>query len=587
MSRPLRLVFRLAAALLALAVLSTAAFGTWLYVAARHKGAPDNVVPNVEYPDPTPLPSYKTTPRYRTALVGDTWEILDRQGRVMKLRGVNVGQGGKVPPWQPIEKGDTDAFRQLHDWGFNAIRLIVTWEALEPTPGGFNLEHLAYIRWFLDTAQQHGIVVILDNHHNEVSRCFGGDMAPPWAHRPGVVPQEALDKDCRYMGWPGLAELPRQLRWWADFFDGLWTPDRMSLQDHMIWSWQRLAEVVRGHPALLGYGPLNEAHCYAGWFAGVFHPMAQDCEAALSDYYRRFAKAIKDVDADALIFFEPPLKMLAPDWDGKDSAVVRPPVDGAVFSVHYYNGAELEATCDWTWRRDDCRLAEFLEATGELAADRFEAPRVLTEYGVHPCKAGALQDLQHQAVDIEDQSASAFVWNYWKHGETWGMTAWREGGEDMSLVVPEIYASGPAEVGTPRCVASALVRPYPMRVAGSDVRWSFDRSFQDWDGRAADTHHDGRPVTNTDVFTLTFRQGEGSLDTYVWVPRRLVYGDDPSTEAPEFTIDVSDGQWRWATGEPDLVVWSTNPKVAEHRMTITPWGGRRAPGDGVGTCVPR
>jgi hypothetical protein len=167
------------------------------------------------------------------------------------------------------------------------------------------------------------------------------------------------------------------------------------------------------------------------------------------------------------------------------------------------------------------------------------------------------------------------------------MTGFREGGEDRSLVVPTVFAESPAQVGAPRCVARAMIRPYPMRVSGANARWSFDRSFEDYRGMASDRHHDGRPVTDTDVFTLTFDQTDKATDTFVWVPRYSVYGDDPSTEAPEFTVDVSDGRWQWSPNDPNLLVWTPNAAVEHHSLKIAPWGGRRAPGQGIDGCVSR
>jgi endoglycosylceramidase len=572
-------------ALLLVVVVAVVALGVWLHNAAHHKGEPDRVVPFLEHPsEPAPRVG-EAEQRWRVSRVGDRHEILDAQGRVVILRGVNIGQGSKTPPFRPIAMGDDQAFAQLRDWGFNAIRFISTWEALEPRPMEIDLEYVHYVKWFLDAANRHGMVVILDNHHNEVSRCFGGDFAPVWAHRKGTIPPRALERDCLYMGWSGIPELPLQLRWWADFLDALWTPDELTLQDHVIRSWVKLAEVVQGHPALLGYGPFNEPHCYPGWFTRFFHPGKTDCEDALSDYYRRFSQAIRAVDPDALIFFEPPLRMLEPDWDGTHSGLTRPPVDGTVFSVHYYNGKELTATCDWTWNRQDCNLKPFLDRTRELAARQFDSAVVLTEFGAHWCKQGAAQDLSHQMVDIEDARVSSFVWNYWKTGDTWGMTGPGEGGEDMSLVIPEIYARYPDDPGRPRCFAGSLVRPYPMRVPGPLVHWSFDRSFENWRGDATDHRHDGTRLGNTDVFTFAFRESGGTGDTLVWVPRKLVYGDDRDTEAPAFTVTVSDGTWKWSTGDSNVMVWTTDSSVPEHTLTIKPWGGRRAPGNGVGDCV--
>ncbi|MBM4398062.1 MAG: cellulase family glycosylhydrolase [Deltaproteobacteria bacterium] len=547
---------------------------------------PDRRVPFHEWPAPVPKPRRADdVPRVRVERVGGEWQVLDALGRVVVLHGLNVGQGSKNPPWRSIGMGDEDAFRLMRSWGVNAIRLVLPWEALEPEPRRFDMETLAYVRWFLDQARSNDMLVVLDNHHNEVSRCFGGTGAPRWAHRPGVIPDEAAARDCRYVGYPGLDSLPHQLRWWADFWDGAWTPDDLALQDHVVWAWQKLAEVVRGHPALLGYGPFNEPHCYTGLAGRLLYPGETRCEEALSAFYRRFAFAIRAVDPDSLLFVEPPLAMIAPDWDGADTGIELPPVPGVVLSVHWYDGAVLDAGCDSTWDRDRCDLAEFLASTGRLAADRFGTARVLTEHGVHGCKRGAAEDLAHQMVDVEDAGASSFVWNLFVVGDTWGMTAPRTGGEDMSLVVPEIYASDPSQAGRPRCHAGAFVRPVPRRIAGEPIAWGFDRSFDAWDG-APDRHHDGRAVAGTDTFTLSFRQTAVVGDTHVFVPRALVFGEDPATEAPEFTVDVSDGTWRWAPDDPNVLVWTANPAVPEHTLTIKTWGGRRAPGNGIGDCVP-
>jgi endoglycosylceramidase len=567
----------------AAAAIGTGGLAAWLRWKARDKGVPDRAVPLREYP--ATVPPGGTPHAWRVAKAGDRFQIVDATGRVVVLRGVNVGQGSKNPPWRAIARDDVGAFDQLRSWGVNAIRLVLPWEALEPRPQELDAEVVSYARWFVDQADRHGMVVIVDNHHNEVSRCFGGTGAPPWAHRPGVVTEEALARDCRYMGWSGILDLPRQLRWWADFLDASWTPDGMALQDHVIASFAGLASALRGHPGLLGYGPFNEPHCYLGDIGRWLHPGERGCEEALSGFYRQFARAVRAADPGALVFIEPPLRMLEEDPDGSGTGIERPDVDGVAWSVHWYDGEELDATCDCTWDRAGCRLAEFLDASRQLAADRFGTVRVLTEFGVHGCKRGAAEDLAHEMLDIEDAMASSFVWNYFKTGETWGMTGPREGGEDMSLVVPEIYAADPADVGKPRCHAGAFVRPYPQRIAGVPVSWGWDHSYPEWRGEP-DRHHDGRPVGNTDAFTLVFRQGDATGDTWVYVPRALVFGEDPATGAPGPVVEVSDGDWRWSSWDANVLVWTTRPDRPEHRLEVRPPGRGRATGNGVGPCVP-
>lgn len=580
--KPFRIALWSLLAVVVVTALAAGGFALWLHLAANHKGAEDQPTKFYE-PPTTPAPRGTAQPRFTIGRLGDRWQILDSQGRVALFRGVNVGEGAMTPPWQPIAPGDSAAFAQLRSWGVNAIRFVLPWEALEPAPRQINLDHIAYVRWFLDEANRHGMVVVLDNHQADVSRCFGGAGAPVWAHRPGVVADADQARDCRYHGRPGLADLPGELRWWADFWDATWTPDDLALQDHAIAAWTKLAEVLRGHPGLLGYGPFNEPRCHHGRIADAFYPGQVRCEDAVSDYYRRFANSLRSVDPDALIFFETPGKDTRDHGQDAAADVRRPPVDGVVFAAHYRGSDDRGSACDGRWDRRDCDLASFLEASRERATKEFQSPVVLAEFGVNPCSQGAAEELSHQMVDIEDAGVSAFLWSYFRTGESRGMSGPREGGEDRSLVVPEVRATDPSQVGRPRCFAASFPRPYPSRLAGTLESYGFDRSYESWRG-APDSHHDGRPVRNTDEFTLTFRQGEVVADSFVWVPRTSVYGDDPSTEVPEFTVDVSDGHWRWSDLDPNLLIWTAGSGHPVHTLRIKPWGGRRAPGNGIGPC---
>jgi hypothetical protein len=398
------------------------------------------------------------------------------------------------------------------------------------------------------------MVVIVDNHQDHVSRCLGGVGAPPWAHRPGVVADGPTDGDCRHDGPAGLADLPGELRWWADFLDASWTPDDVALQDHVIWSFMQLAATLRGHPALLGYGPLDAPRCYAGALGAWLYPGERDCEEALSGFYRQFGRGIRAMDLDALVFLSPPVPWPGSAPDGAAAGVVRPDVDGVAWSVSACDGDASDRGCDAARERERCGLADLLAESSTMADARFDSVRVLSGFGVSGRETGAADALAHMMLDVEDAMASAFV-------------------TDFAL-----------EGGKPPCHAGAFVRPYPQRIAGVPVSWGWDHSYGS-QGGGPDRHHDGRPVGNTDVFTLVFRQGESKGETLVWVPRKLVFAEDPRTEAPEFVIDVSDGEWRWSSWDANVLVWTTRPDRPEHRLELKPWGGGRAQGNGVGDCV--
>jgi endoglycosylceramidase len=73
--------------------------------------------------------------------------ITDEFGREVILHGVNVVP--KLPPYIPItEKFDPQTslvdkdFKDLASWGMNLVRLGVMWEAVERTPGVYDMEYL-------------------------------------------------------------------------------------------------------------------------------------------------------------------------------------------------------------------------------------------------------------------------------------------------------------------------------------------------------------------------------------------------------------------------------------------------------------
>ncbi len=514
-----------------------------LWHLARHASAPDRAVSFLEPPD-RPAPS-RGVPLFRVARAGDRFEVVDDAGRVVVLRGVQMADAALRPPYRPVALGDDDAFRQMRSWGFNAVRLAVPWEALEPTPRALNLEHVRYLQWFLDTAHAAGMVVVLDNPLHGASRCLGGAGAPTWAHRPGLVSEEAAASGCEDPEDRWLPDWPRRLRWWADFYDGAWTPDDISLQDHLIRAFVKLAEVLQDQPALLGYGLAGGAPCEHGGLAAWLYPGRTPCDEALSDFYRRFARALRAVDADAMIFFEEPVRWDedAPSW----VEVQAPPVDGVVWSVP----ARLGGTASPDARFD-------LHALVGRATAQYHAPLVLCDVEVPRTRDAA----ERLVAVLEGARVSVFLSDY----------ARAEGAcNPRNLVVAE--GCGTARAGTPRCATGAFVRPAPLRIGGVGAAWGLARAPE------------AEEVAAPDIFTLTFRQADTYADTWIFVPRRLLYGEDPATEAPEFTVDVSDGPWRWAEWDDQVLVWTPDPAVEEHRLVLKPWGGRPAPGNGVGECA--
>ena len=127
----------------------------------------------------------------------------DESGRVILLRGVNLGGSSKVPltpdgaTWNldkfydhrevsfvgrpfPLIEAD-EHFNRLKQWGFNFLRFLVTWEAIEHAgPGIYDEEYLDYLHAIVSKAAEYGIDMFIDPHQDVWSRFTGGDGAPGW-----------------------------------------------------------------------------------------------------------------------------------------------------------------------------------------------------------------------------------------------------------------------------------------------------------------------------------------------------------------------------------------------------------------------
>lgn len=123
-----------------------------------------------------PLPEYAPT-----GFVGTDGVVFrDEIGRMLILRGVNVSNGSKGPPFFPawLEQGH---FQELADRGFNVVRFLVIWEAVEPEEGVFDSEYLDMVEDRVQWATDAGLYVLVDMHQDIWGPKFGGDGAPGWA----------------------------------------------------------------------------------------------------------------------------------------------------------------------------------------------------------------------------------------------------------------------------------------------------------------------------------------------------------------------------------------------------------------------
>jgi hypothetical protein len=242
--------------------------------------------------------------------------FVDRHGRHAILRGVNLGGDSKLPyphggtdrpgdfsdhatvsfVGRPFPAAETDEhLGRIAGWGFNTLRLLVTWEAVEHAgPGQYDVAFIDSIARICERAADFGLVVFIDFHQDAWSRMSGGSGAPCWLfdklgldyRRFGTadaahVMQYRYDytdsrrrQEDRYptMSWPINYKMPVNGIMWTAFFAGrTFTPDWLVdgrnvqdfLQSHYFGAVRAVAERVRELPNVLGFDSLNEPG--VGW----------------------------------------------------------------------------------------------------------------------------------------------------------------------------------------------------------------------------------------------------------------------------------------------------------------------------------
>ncbi|MFX0079534.1 MAG: cellulase family glycosylhydrolase, partial [Candidatus Hermodarchaeota archaeon] len=255
--------------------------------------------------------------------------FVDEGGRKVLLRGVNLGGSSKVPltpngaTHNKTDFTDYDVsfvgrpfplnqaprhFQRITHWGFNAIRFIVTWEAIEHAgPTQYDMEYLDYLEEVLKIAAEHQLYTFIDPHQDVWSRASGGDGAPIWTFEKAGLDVTKFDESeaaftmqSRYnpddpssylpMSWVQNFGRFASCHMFTLFFGGNeFAPtvrvDGMNIQDylqeHYMKAIQRVAYRVRDNPYVIGFETLNEPN--PGWIGRLVD--GSDSDISIQLYY--------------------------------------------------------------------------------------------------------------------------------------------------------------------------------------------------------------------------------------------------------------------------------------------------------------
>ncbi len=392
--------------------------------------------------------------------------ITDARGRVVVVHGTNMVE--KRPPYTPAAAGFSAADAAfLARLGFNAVRLGVIWKAVEPAPGVFDDTYLDHIARTVAMLARHGLLSLLDFHQDLFNERFEGEGAPDWAVEDGGLPNPRLGFPANYTGNPALEHALDA------FFSNAPGPGGIGLAERFAAAWAHVAARFRGLPTVLGYELVNEPFPGSAW-ATCLGATGCAFDAVLTAFYRRVAAAIRAVDPQTLVWYEPNVLFNV----GFGSAVGALGDPRAGFAFHDYCPTEPQTHSPAGCAAFDDRV--FGHALAHVA-ETGEAI-LLTEFG-------STSDAPYLTDMLARADRTMVPWLEWSYCRCNSPT---DTGAQPGLVVdPHRPPRGSNLV---RGTLRALVEPYPQVIAGTPQSWGFDPAARTFTlPRRRDDRRDGEP----------------------------------------------------------------------------------------------
>jgi hypothetical protein len=391
-------------------------------------------------------------------------------------------EGGRCPTivasaYPPLCESD---LAQMAAFGFNSLRLPLSWSLLEPERGHFSQTYADRAAQVVDWARALGIYVIIDMHQNAYSRYVGPGQgvdlsansgAPAWATLTDGLPSGLFLKNQREANGAVF-----------EAFSNFWY-NRSGIQDEYIAAISFLAKRFKDDSAVAGYSIFNEPQ--PGW---NLPPGFEDL--LLFPFYRRVIDAVAGAHdglpcptgifmpafcgyADAgvhddrhLFFLEPGLLRQITDFPTHLGLPVSS-YPNLVFDIHTYtHGFTVEAllgnhdpaTASYPWGGYDQTYS-----LGEREARVMGAALFVSEFGNDPKYDSVL--LANEVLEQEKHDVGFAFWT-WKEnsGTGWGMF------DPTKTNASPMQSSGCLRAARERLLA----RVYPRASSDPHVSYHYD-----------------------------------------------------------------------------------------------------------------
>jgi Cellulase (glycosyl hydrolase family 5)/Glycoside hydrolase family 5 C-terminal domain len=517
----------------------------------------------------------------------------DSKGRYVLFRGVNFGSRSKLAPFLPIAplnvkdikdldlkkeiesiKPELDLLKRL---GFNFIRLLISWKAIEPKPNP-NLDeilpegrrYLGYVKEIIDELYKRDLYVLLDFHQDIAHETYGGDGFPDWALAIDSKHKKPKPSNLRDKKWQFAYMINKLVKnTLKSFWENNLTNTEAGLENYPVRTHlektvgqtvrffnshdmndpQKQTEAEKGHPAVIGVEPFNEPHP-----VGI-----KDFETKLLfQYYLNVNSEIRKYDDKIFLFIEPGVDWTLSERDDSMPKSISGPfnlkrtfnlgfvrntmVEGkvlkkniqtylpkdpnslehlknrSVLSFHYYEPMAILdsfAKIPDNIYRFKREWPDIFAQLVKAATDRDLIP-FLTEFGAIQGGEQIREFVDLQFDQIESNLLDSTYWNYDLYNTVEGKDNWNL--EDFSLL-------GPNRV--PRNI-EVMARPYPLRSSAEPTLLFFDI-----ESKYAAIILSGNVIKD--------------VPTIIYVPYHYHY-------SPNFKVWTTGGQMEWDK-ENQLVYW--------------------------------
>lgn len=365
--------------------------------------------------------------------------IEDQYGRQLILHGLNTSSSAKYGNYLPwIEEADVE--REAKEYGFNYVRLLTSWVAIEPQQGVYDENYINELAKRVEWYTSRGMYVMIDMHQDVYGACVGGNGHPDWS----CIKEGAQPIDLTGLPWWLKNIDPTVIASWKNFWE---YKDYKFLQDHYVNAWLKLVERFKDNPCVIGYDLMNEpwpGDLVKAFVTGEFE------RNELPALYNRLIPAIRKLDPNKYIFFEP---LPAPVTFGAPTNLPKMVDDIAdpklVMAPHMYPYS-LHEGGPYT-AKDEKNLKDWERERKKDVRFQGNIPLVCGEFGVSPSSEGFDRFLT-EALGMLDRNQ--WHWTYWSNDKG----GWSPTNGD----------------GTETPICNHLVRAFPKATAGRIKSFSYE-----------------------------------------------------------------------------------------------------------------